>query len=144
MDTACLFDVYISYGKQMIRAPAIATALFLLFQPLYNMIYKTYIMHYMSDRLFITLLVWLTHIVLYWTINPFFLICDIKGYFKKYKIERQKYKIPTKEQIKKTIKYALFGQLIIEPFGAYFFLFPLFEYFNSPIIYDNYNSNKLY
>eukprot|EP01084_Bolivina_argentea_P187426 322842_1 len=136
MDTACLFDVYISYGKQMIRAPAIATALFLLFQPLYNMIYKTYIMHYMSDRLFITLLVWLTHIVLYWTINPFFLICDIKGYFKKYKIERQKYQIPTKELLWKTVKGAIIGQIFVDGLGWYFAVVPLWQKQNPLMIYD--------
>merc|ERR1712113_224881 len=145
MGTKSLLDVYIGYITHLIRAPAIATALFFLLQPIYNASYHAG-SQYMTDRFFVFLLLYLVHILTYWTINTFFFICDQYSYLQQYKLPRKNYQIPSKELILKTVKGAIIGQLVVSTLGLYCVVVPVWQTRDPLMIYhsDAISNNKLY
>ena len=136
MSSESLLNVYIGYIIHLIRAPIIASILFFILQPSYNSLYE-YCSQFMSDRIFFTVLLWAVHVICYWAINTFFFICDEYQYLQQYKLPRKKYQIPSKTLIYKTVKSALIGQLLTDPLGVMFIIYPLWsKNSSSTMIYD--------
>jgi len=124
LGTEKLSEVYLSYFISMTRAPAIGTTIFFLLLPAYNALYQ-YCSTFMNDHVFVAGGMWVIHVFCYWSINTFFWICDHFGYLSKYKLPRQKYQIPSRELLMKTLKKALIGQLLMDPVGFGWIVYPL-------------------
>eukprot|EP01084_Bolivina_argentea_P028518 53005_1 len=125
-------SVIINSIKHLCRGSFICTVIYFILYPWYNIIYdKLSTYSFMNDTYIFTLLLSCTHMTFYWTINSFFLFCDKYKYLQQYKIPRTKSQLPSDELLYKTLTKAIFGQLIFEPLGIIFVLYPLFEYHGS-------------
>eukprot|EP01084_Bolivina_argentea_P028520 53008_1 len=118
------------YIKHLIRGSFMATSIYFILYPFYNLIYdKLSSYSFMKDSYIFTLGVSSTHIIFYWLVNSFFLCCDIFKLFQKYKISPTKSITQQKDLLFKTIRLALFNLFIFEPIGLCYGLWPLLQLF---------------
>lgn len=117
-----------------IREPVLVAALTILFYPYYLAAANAWLGRGGSERGFFVAGTVLVHFVLYFGINGAFQFFDYMGWFEQYKLDRTPGMIPKTKQILGTIRDALIGQLALGPLGAWFLIYPAFQYFGSPSI----------
>ena len=74
----------------------------------------------LSDRMFFTVSISLLHFFLFFGSHFFYTFLDKFELFQQYKIKIKAKNIAEDDLVKKTLKEALFGQLIIQPISLYF------------------------
>ena len=74
----------------------------------------------LSDRMFFVIFSSLLHLSLYFGNHFFYTFLDKFELFQQYKIKIKAKNIAEDDLVKKTLKEALFGQLIIQPISLYF------------------------
>eukprot|EP01084_Bolivina_argentea_P028517 53002_1 len=125
-------EIIAEHIKHLTRGPFILTIIYFILYPWYQIIYDNLSSYsFMKDAYIFALMQVAVHMSFYWPLNLFFLYCDTYKFLQQYKLPRLKSQLPSKELIHKTIKFALIGQLIIEPLGSIFLLWPAFEWHGS-------------
>ena len=130
-------NVYYEYITHIIRSSSIATVLYFILYPYYNMYYQYMFEMFGNERYVFTFTMSMTHILCYWIINGFFMYCDYTGMYSEYKIERLRGQIPSKQLVIKTLKAAILGQILIEPVGIMLILYPLMKSMNTSFIFTD-------
>ena len=133
-----------SYLAHLVRVGSLSSVLFFAAYPYYNNFYYSVIDKYFygNDALYFTVVFTIIHMILYWSINSFFLFCDYTHFLSQYKLPRLKYQIPDSQLIKTTMIRALSGQLFFEPLATYFVLYPLMVRNGTLCVYDISNNGS--
>lgn len=84
-----------------------------------------------SEQMLFTVLTLLVHSVLYVGINGFFLLCELCGWFERYKFARKPYQVPDRKLMLRTWFEAAIGQLVTGPLVIYY-MYHAFKYFGMP------------
>ncbi len=137
------FRIVTDHIKHLVRGSTICTVIFFILYPWYNAAYDTLSAYsFMNDARIFTLGMSTVHMVVYWTMNSFFLFCDKYGYLEQYKIPRLPSQQVSDELLHKTLTKAIFGQVMFEPVSTIYILFPLFQLHGTKMRYSDEDTPK--
>lgn len=115
-----------------IRVPVLAMLFCKLCEPFYFAAAGWWMSKGLSERLFVTVGTTVLHILIYTSMNCFFLLCDRRGYLEEYKLDRTPAMGPSEDLLWRTWIEAAIGQAITGPIALYYLVYPTFKYCGSP------------
>lgn len=125
-----LFDTLVQILRSVVfQSGVIGTIITILIYPFYIQFMtwlKNNLGDYGNDAMLVTIVLSISHTATYILVNGIFGSFDYFQLFQEYKLARKPYMNPKKELIFKCLLEALIGQLILNPLGTYYLLYPGF------------------
>jgi hypothetical protein len=115
--------------------PAKMVAFSHLFWPVYTALMSVCEAYGLSERVFFVIGTCAVHSLLYAGQNGMQCYCERNGIFAEYKMHRTAAMKPPAELVRRTLKAAAVGQLVLSPLGLYY-LYPVMKGFGSPSMAD--------